>query len=100
MRNCVIHSTHAYKLGFRHCHPTCSLIPRPYPQKEEESGDIGANSWFYKLSNHVIVCIGCMCNHVMVRKTKKKPPISPDPFLVYVIGSGNKTILHVVISWE
>ena len=32
-----------------------------------------------------------MCCHVMVCKTKKMPAMSPDPFLVCVVGSGNET---------
>ena len=32
-----------------------------------------------------------MFGHVMVRKTKKMPAMSPDPFLACVVGSGNET---------
>ena len=28
---------------------------------------------------------------MMVRTTKKRPPMSPDPFLACVMGSGNET---------
>ena len=73
-----------------------SLVPRPHPQRRKGSGDIGADSWFCKLSNHVIICIGLYwstCGHVMVRKTKKMPAMSPDPFLACVVGSGNETML-------
>ena len=49
-----------------------------------------------KLSNHVIICI-CLywstCGHMMVHKTKKRPPMSPDPFLACMMGSGNETIM-------
>ena len=31
----------------------------------------------------------------MVRKTKKRPAMSPDPFLVHVVGSGNETSVYV-----
>ena len=53
------------------------------------------DSWFCKLNNHMIICIGLYwstCSHVMVRTTKKRPPMSPDPFLACVMGSGNETI--------
>ena len=56
--------------------------PDPTPKRRKGSGDIGADSWFCKLSNHVIICIGLYwstCSHVMVRTTKKRPPMSPDP---------------------
>ena len=68
--------------------------PDPTPKGRKGSGDIGADSWFCKLSNHVIICIGLYwstCSHVMVRTTKKRPPMSPDPFLACVMGSGNET---------
>ena len=83
---------HGFQLE-RVCHIGCnSLVPRPHPQKEEGSGDIGADSWFCKLSNHVIGLYWSKCGHVMVRKTKKRPAMSPDPFLACVVGSGNETI--------
>ena len=44
------------------------------PTTHVRKGDIGADSWFCKLSSHVIICIGLywsMSGHVMVRKTKK-----------------------------
>ena len=75
-----------------------SLVPRSHPQKEERV-------WGYwrhflilhlKLSNHVIICIclyWSMCGHMMVHKTKKRPPMSPDPFLACMMGSGNETIM-------
>ena len=28
------------------------------PKRKKGSGDIGADTWFCKLSNHVIICIG------------------------------------------
>ena len=86
---------------------TCSLVPRPHPKRRKGSGDIGANSWFCKLSNHVIICIGLYwstCSHVIVRKTKKRPAMSPDPFLACMVGSGNETNIHAVeggeLSWH
>ena len=70
-----------------------SLVPKPIPKMRKGSGDIGADSWFFKLSNRVIICIGlyCMCSHVMMCMTKKMPAMSPDPFLALVMGSGNET---------
>ena len=77
------------------CSSLSSLVPRPHPPKGGKgSGDIGADSWCCKLSNHVIICIGLYrstCSHMMVRTTKKRPPMSPDPFLACVMGSGNET---------
>ena len=73
-------------------------VPDPFLLLGVGSGDetnIGADSWFCKLSNHVIICIGLYwstCSHVMVRTTKKRPPMSPDPFLACVMGSGNETM--------
>ena len=32
--------------------------PDPTLKRRKESGDIGTDSWFCKLSNHVITCIG------------------------------------------
>ena len=72
--------------------------PDPTPKRRR---DIGADSWFCKLSNHVIICIGLYwntCSHVMVRTTKKRPQMSPDPFLACVMGSGNVRFLHDVNS--
>ncbi len=70
-----------------------SLVPRPHHARARKgSGDIGADSWFCKLSNHVIVCIGFYwrtCGHVMDRTTKKCT--SPDPFPRERLGSGNET---------
>ena len=77
------------------CSLLASLVPRPHPKRRRGSGDIGTDSWFCKLSNHVITCIGLYwstCDHVMVRTTKKMPAMSPDPFLTCVVGSGNKSI--------
>ena len=65
----------------------------PTPRRRKGSGNIGADSWFCKLSNHVIICIGLywsMCGHVMVRRNKKRPAMSPDPFLACMVGSGNE----------
>ena len=75
--------------------------PDPTPKRREGSGDIGADSWFCKLSNHVIICIGLYwstCSHVMVRTTKKRPPMSPDPFLACVMGSGNETNVALALA--
>ena len=52
----------------------------PEPKRRKGSGYIGADSWFCKLSNHVIICISLYrstCGHVMVRKTKKWSAMSP-----------------------
>ena len=37
---------------------TVVLFPDPTMHARKGSGDIGTNSWFCKLSNHVIICIG------------------------------------------
>ena len=49
-------------------------FPDPTMHARKGFGDIGADSWFCKLSNHVIICMGLywsMCSHVMVHRTKK-----------------------------
>ena len=50
-------------------------FPDPTTHTRKGSGDIGADSWFCKLSNHVIICMYLyriiLCSHMMVRKTKK-----------------------------
>ena len=45
------------------------LFPDPTTHARKASGDIGSDSWFCKLSNHVIIC--CIGAHVIVCKTKK-----------------------------
>ncbi len=50
-----------------------SHTPPPRTFIWKGSGDVGADSWFCKLSKHVIICIGLStCGHVMMRKIKKK----------------------------
>ena len=69
-------------------------FPDPIMHARGKSGDIGAVSWFCKLSNHVIICIGLYwstCGHVMVRKTKKTLQCPQTLFLACVVGSGNET---------
>ena len=71
-----------------------SLVPRPdHARARKGSGDIGADSWFCKLSNHVIVCI-CFywrtCGHVMVRTTKKTLQCPQTLFLVRGWGLGTR----------
>ena len=59
------------------------LSPDPTPKRRKGSGDIGTDSWFCKLSNHVIICIGLywsMCCHMMVRTTKEKASNVPRSF--------------------
>ena len=74
-----------------------SLIPRPHhAHARKGSGDIGADSWFCKLSNHVIICIGFLLAHVRSRdgaQDQENAPMSPDPFPRERLGSGNETIL-------
>ena len=89
-----VHVTFAPPLGPYFA--TVSLVPRPHPQNEERVwGHWCSDSWFRKLNNHMIICIGLYwstCSHVMVRTTKKRPLMSPDPFLACVIGPGNETM--------
>ena len=72
-----------------------SLISRPhYARARKGSGDIGADSWFCKLSNHVSICIGFLLAHVRSRngaQDQENAPMSPDPFPHERLGSGNKT---------
>ena len=63
---------------FKPSHQHLVSFPDPTTHVRKGSGDIGADSWFCKLSNHVIFffCIHVglywsTCGHVMVRKTKK-----------------------------
>ena len=35
-------------------------FPEPTMHARKGSGDIGADSWFCMLSNHVIICIDCI----------------------------------------
>ena len=73
--------------------------PDPTPKRRKGSGDIGTDSWFCKLSNHVIICIGLqwsMCCHVMVRtgahdQEKASNVPRPFPHVRGAVGSGNKT---------
>ena len=54
-------------------------FPDPTTHARKGSGDIGADSWFCKLSNHVIICTDLYwrtCGHVMVRKTNVPRPFS------------------------
>ena len=65
----------------------------PTTHTRKGSGDIGADSWFCKLSNHVIICIylyRITCSHMMVCKTKKmlQNLLTLSHFRV---GSGNET---------
>ena len=39
-----------------------------------------------------------MYGHVMVRTTKKRSTMSPDPFLACMMGSGNETSLGLVVE--
>ena len=69
------------------------LFPDPITHARKGSGDIGADSWFCKLSNRVIICIDVywrMCSHVMVCKTKKTLQC-PYTFSLLRVGSGNET---------
>ena len=69
------------------------LFPDPITHARKGSGDIGADSWFCKLSNRVIICIDVywrMCSHVMVRKTKKTLQC-PYTFSLLRVESGNET---------
>ena len=72
-----------------------SLVPRPHHARARKgSGDIGTNSWFCKLSNHVIICIGFLLAHVQSRdgaQDQENAPMSPDPFPRERLGSGNET---------
>ena len=70
-----------------------NLVPRLHHAREEGSVDIGADSWFCKLSNHVVICIGLywsMCGNVMVCKTKKMLQC-PQTLSLLRVGSGNET---------
>ena len=70
----------------------------PTTHARKGSGDIGADSWFCKLSNHVIICIDlywCMWGHVMVRKTKKTLQC-PQTLSLLRVGSGNETTQTLV----
>ena len=63
-------------------HVAVVSFPDPTTHAREGSGDIGADSWFCKLSSHVIVCTDLYWStfgHVMVRKTKKHISV-PRPF--------------------
>ena len=54
-------------------------------------------------SSIVIICIGLYwstCGHVMVRKTKKRPAISSDPFLACMVGSGNETVFCILKLYQ
>ena len=77
-----------------------SLVPRPHHARARKgSGDIGADSWFCKLSNHVIICIGFLLAHVWScdgAQDQENAPMSPDPFSRERLGSGNETIFHTV----
>ena len=75
--------------------PPIVSFPDSTTHARKGSGDIGADSWFCKLSNHVIICIGLYgstCGHVMVRKTKKTLQCPQTLFLACVVGSGSETI--------
>ena len=55
------------------------------------SGDIGADSWFCKLSNHVI---SFLLAHVQSRdgaQDQENATMSPDLFPREKLGSGNET---------
>ena len=75
---------------------TMHLVSFPDPTthaRRKGSGDIGADSWFCKLSNHAIICIGFYwrtCGHVMVRKTKKTLQCPQTLFLVRGLGLGTR----------
>ena len=72
-----------------------SLISRHhYACVRKGSGDIGGDSWFCKLNNHVIICIGFLLAHVRSRngaQDQENAPMSPDPFSHERLGSGNET---------
>ena len=54
--------------------PVCECKNDPTPRRRKGSGDTNADSWFCKLSDHVIICIGLywsMCGHMLVCRTKK-----------------------------
>ena len=80
------------------CTMSTSLVPRPHHARARKgSGDIGADSWFCKLSNHVIICIGFYwhtCSHVMVRTTKKTLQCPQTLFLVRGWGLGTRLYEH------
>ena len=58
--------------------------PDPTPKRRKESGDIGADSWFCKLSSHVIICIyRFVLEHVRSRdgaQDQEKASNVPRPF--------------------
>ena len=71
-------------------------FPDPTTHARKGSGDIGADSWFCKLSNHVIICIGFLLAHMRSRdgaQDQEDAPMSPDPFPRERLGpgSGNET---------
>ena len=85
-------SSHSMKLKYL---PTSTLVsfPDSTTHARRGSGDIGADYWFCKLSNHVIICIDLYwrsCSHVMVRKTKKTLQC-PQTLSLLRVGSGNET---------
>ena len=51
------------------------LDPTLHTNTRKGCGDIGNNSWFYKLRNHVTICIDCIGTsagcHENVSKTNK-----------------------------
>ena len=81
-----------------------SLVPRHHHARTRKgSGDIGADSWFCKLSNHVISCIGFLLAHVRSRDgahDQENAPMSPDPFPRERLGSGNETNYLIALSYR
>ena len=78
-----------------------SPIPSPTTHARKGSGDIGTDSWFCKLSSHVILHTFVLrsrdylhrliLDHVVVCKTKKTLQCPHDLFPSQRVGSGNET---------
>ena len=79
---------------FKPSHQHLVSFPDPTTHVRKGSGDIGADSWFCKLSNHVIFLHTCrfVLEHVRSRdgaQDQENASMSPDPFLLGgVRGSG------------
>ena len=73
-------------------------FPDPTTHARKGPGDISADSWFCKLSNHVMICIDLYwhtCSHVMVHRTKKTLQCPQTLSLLSLrVGSGNETGLN------
>ena len=91
---------HTHNSNILYTSRTLVSFPDPTTHARKESGDIGADSWFCKLSNHVIICIDLYwrtCGHVMVRKTKKALQC-PQTLSLLRVGSGNETTRTPVLN--